>query len=225
MPSSAYIDFLELLEDVDNLRATHIYFSKGKKGRKRLGFLTRSAIVMLSAAWERYNENLLLECIDKILETAIEAKNLPTEIKKYISGKVKNNKNEIYPIELADGGWKRLWKGYAINETDILNTPNSDNLKKLFSRYLGINDCTAMWKPNSSIPIDELIHLRGEIAHNGSKAKYVKYNTLIKNIDLLIDNAIQFDSSIHDYLCGHPFNLNSPWDKTYHRDQESYKKG
>ena len=60
---------------------------------------------MLCAAWERYNENILLECIDKILETDIKANSLSKYVKEYISNKIRESKNIIYPIELliADG--------------------------------------------------------------------------------------------------------------------------
>ncbi len=34
MPSNSYLDFLELLEDVDQLCKTHYDYSKGKKGKK-----------------------------------------------------------------------------------------------------------------------------------------------------------------------------------------------
>lgn len=145
MPSNSYIDFLELLEDVNQLRATHFSYSRGVRGRKKLGYLTRSAIVMLCAAWERYNENVLIECIHIILGTNIQANSLSKHTKEYLSIRVKENKNNIYPIEMADNGWRNLWVGYATNETDSLNTPNSENLNKLFKRYLGIEDYSKIW--------------------------------------------------------------------------------
>jgi hypothetical protein len=222
MPSNSYFDFLELLEDVEQLRNTHYEFCKGKKGKKNLGFLTRSSIVMLCAAWERYCENILIECIDKILETNIEAQNLQKNIKEYISQKVRNHKNIIYPIELADNGWKNLWKGYAINETTALNTPNSENLIKLFKRFLGIEDFTLMWHKNSISEINELIKTRGEIAHSGSKAKYVRFSTLLKNIDLITENVIQIDYSLSQHLKNEYF-IKETWIESYYRKKSSYR--
>ena len=200
MPSKSYIDFLELLKDVLLLKKTHYDFSLGTVGRKNLGFLTRSATVMLCAAWERYNENLLLESIDIILTTTLAAKDLPTDVKKYLSRKVKEDKNEIYPIELADNGWRNLWKGNAVNETEFLHTPNSKKLETLFKRFLGLPNYINFWKPNSSLKIDDFIRVRGEIAHNGSKAKYLLINSLNKYIDLTIENAIEIDYNMSQYL-------------------------
>ena len=223
MPSKSYIDFLELLEDVEELRLAHTHFSKGASGRKKLGFLTRSATVMLCASWERYNENILLECIDKILETNIEAKTLSKHIKEYISIKVKENKSNIYPIELADNGWKNLWKGYAINETNSLNTPNSENLCKLFKRFLGIEDFTLLWYFNSIEKINDFIKIRGEIAHNGSKSKYVRLSALLNNIDTIVENAIQIDYSLSQLL-KKEYLISNTWDENYYRKLKSYKK-
>lgn len=222
MPSKSYLDFLALLEDVNQLRETHFNYSKGQRGRKKLGFLTRSAIVMLCAAWERYNENLLLESIDLILNTNIQANALSKHIKEYLSLKVKENKNKIYPIELADDGWRNLWKGMATNDTDLLNTPNSDNLNKLFKRYLGIYDFTNFWKQNSIIKINDFIKIRGDIAHNGTKAKYVRFQMLLKQIDLIISNVIEIDSNISKYLESE-YSIKNSWELHYFRTIKSYK--
>lgn len=220
MPSKSYIDFLELLEDVNQLINTHFQMTKGKAGRKKLGYLTRSAVVMLCAAWERYNENLLLETIDKILTSNIKAKDLPNEVKKYVSGRVKKDKNEIFPIELADDGWKNLWKGYAINDTDNLHTPNSQKLNLLFKRNLGIIDFTTLWLPHTKKKINEFVSDRGEIAHNGSKAKYIRMNSLKKYKDLTIDNAANIDFNISQLLQTN-YGVNS-WVETYHRSIDQY---
>lgn len=222
MPSKSYFDFLELLEDVDKLRTTHYEYSKGLRGRKKLGFLTRSSIVMLCAAWERYNENILLECIDKILETEIEASSLSKHVKEYLSTKVKENKSNIYPIELADNGWKNLWKGYAVNETNTLNTPNSENLNKLFKRFIGIEDYTLLWHQKSITKINDFIKVRGEIAHNGSKSKYVRFNTLLNNIETIVDNAIQIDYSLSQHLKTF-FLVKTTWEESYYKKLSSYK--
>jgi hypothetical protein len=222
MPSKSYFDFLTLLKDVEQLQITHSDYTKGKKGRKNLGYLTRSAMVMLCASWERYNENLLLETIDLILATNIEAKSLPKEIKLYLSDRVKENKNNIYPIELADNGWRNLWKGYAINETNLLNTPNSEKLNKLFKRFLGIDQYTKLWIEKHIIQIDDFIKIRGEIAHNGSKAKYVRFSALLNLIYIVTANAIEIDYNISQLL-KNQYGVLSTWNETYYRKLATYK--
>ena len=220
MPSKSYVDFLELLTDVKKLQETHYSFCEGKVGRKNLGFITRSAVVMLCAAWERYNENLLLEIIEKILDEDISANDLPTPVKKNISYKVRKHKNEIYPIELADGGWKNLWKGYATNDTELLHTPNSKKLSLLFKQNIGIEDYTSFWTHDSVKQIDNFVKARGEIAHNGSKAKYVRIDSLRRYLDLTIDNAMEIDFKVQKYLNDQYGIL--AWETLYHRTIDKY---
>ncbi|AKA34961.1 MAE_28990/MAE_18760 family HEPN-like nuclease [Flagellimonas lutaonensis] len=222
MPSHSYLDLLALYEDVDKLSETHLKFTKGKRGRKKLGYLTRSAVVMLCAAWERYNENLLLEAIDLILNKGISANELPKKVKQNISRKVKENKNEVYPIELADDGWKNLWKGYAVNDTEALHTPNSEKLEVLFRRNLGIENYTTLWKSEHIVRIDELVKVRGAIAHNGSKAKYVRINQLRKYSTLVKDNSIEIDYNINQLLYKE-YGVKS-WKTTYYLDFNDQKK-
>jgi len=101
MPSNSYINFLHIRMDVLKLIETHTDYSKNKPGRKNLGHLTRSAVVMLCAAWERYNEDLLLETIEEICNRINDINLLNDEIKATISQKVKIDKNNNKPIELA----------------------------------------------------------------------------------------------------------------------------
>ncbi|AYN01752.1 HEPN domain-containing protein [Chryseobacterium sp. 3008163] len=84
MPSDSYITFLQMRVDVLKLIETHSDYSKAKRGRKNLGHLTRSAVVMLCAAWERYNEDLLLESIKYISDNISNASHLNNRIKKQL---------------------------------------------------------------------------------------------------------------------------------------------
>lgn len=196
MPSNAYINFLHIRIDVLKLIETHNYFSEKKKGRKNLGHLTRSAVVMLCAAWERYNEDLLLESITYLSNNIHTINSLNKQIRKTISAKVKADKNETKPIELAGNGWKDVWLNYAKTETNILHTPNSSKLKLLFNTYLGIDDYTLLWKTKNPKDIDDFVADRGEIAHNGNKAPYTTLVKLNDYNDMIMENVIEIDSRI-----------------------------
>src|SRR5690606_1402669 len=142
MPSKSYINFLHIRMDVLKLIETHTFYTKTKPNQKSLGHLTRSAIVMLCAAWERYNEDLLLEAIDKICDSITDNKLLNNKIKNSSSSQVKLDKNDNKPIELAGYGWNTVWKSYAAIETKLLHTPKSNNHTALIDTYLGIQDYT-----------------------------------------------------------------------------------
>lgn len=223
MPSNAYINFLHIRIDVIKLIETHNSFSQNRRGRKDLGHLTRSAIVMLCAAWERYNEDLLLESIEYICNNLHDIHPLNKEIKKTLSAKVKEDKNEIKPIELAGQGWKTLWYNYAKAETELLNTPKSDNLDNLFKKYLGIIDYSTIWKKNCANEINNFVKERGDIAHNGNRASYIRMNSLKKYQDLVVENVIEIDSVISGRIQGFAQVPNLAWTRDYSKDIGYYK--
>lgn len=209
------VDVLKLIE-------THTDYSKNKRGRKNLGHLTRSAVVMLCAAWERYNEDLLLESIDSICAEVNDINELNEGIKNTISLKVKSDKHQLKPIELAGYGWKEVWKKYAKEETDLLNTPKGNNLRELFLTYMGILDYTRLWTINNSTDIDKFVKDRGDIAHNGNKASYIQMTKLRKYQDLIVNNVISIDSNMANELQQMTKAADLPWTKEYFTDIKKY---
>lgn len=223
MPSNAYVNFLHIRIDVLKLVETHSFYVQNKRGRKNLGHLTRSAVVMLCAAWERYNEDLLLESISYLSKVTNDVNNLNKQIKKTLSAKVKNDKNEIKPIELAGDGWKSVWLKYAKEETELLNTPKSNKLKLLFNTYLGISDYTTLWRTCTPSDIDDFVSDRGAIAHNGNKTPYITMIKLRQYQDLIIDNVIEIDSNMALELRNLSGLSILPWTQKYYAEIEKYK--
>jgi hypothetical protein len=217
MPSNAYINFLHIRIDVLKLIETHSFYVQRKCGRKYLGHLTRSAVVMLCAAWERYNEDLLLESICYLSKVTNDIKNLNKEIRKTICTKVKNDKNELKPIELAGEGWKSVWLDYARLETELLNTPKANKLKLLFSTYLGLPDYTKLWETCNPNEIDEFVSERGAIAHNGNLTPYITLAKFKHYQDLIIKNVIAIDTNMGLELKRLSGLSILPWDKKYLR--------
>lgn len=222
MPSESYINFLHIRIDVLKLIETHTYYTNNRPGRKSLGHLTRSAVVMLCAAWERYNEDLLLESIDKICLSINDINQLNDGVKNTISEKVKSDKHNNKPIELAGLGWKEVWKNYALDETKLLNTPKGNKLRELFLTYLGIPDYTRLWTVNNSTEIDLFVSDRGNIAHNGNKASYIRMSKLRAYQDLIVNNVINIDSNMADTLQGMTGTAVLPWNKDYFTDLSKY---
>ncbi len=70
--------------------------------------------------------------------------------------------------------------------------------------------------------LNDFIKVRGGIAHNGSKSKYVRFNTLLNNIETIVDNAIQIDYSLSQHLKT-SFLVETTWEESYHKKLSSYK--
>lgn len=188
MPSKAYIEFKKNIIDVDNLVSTHAAMNNGGRGKKGLGHITRSGIVMLCATWELYIESLLCESLKILTDRKAFPKDLPTFVKKTLSRLVKEDKHELKPLELAGDGWRATLLNYAKAETDLLHTPKSEKLDILYKRYLGIMNFSNQWA-TSSVDLDNFVSKRGEIAHKGRQANYIKIGEL-KSDRQTIDNLV-----------------------------------
>ena len=146
---------------------------------------------------------------------------MPKNVKKLISKKVKAEKNELTPIELADDGWKEVWMRYALQETELLNTPNINNLSKLFKNYLGIKDFRDLLRWNDGDIIDLFIDVRWDITHKWNEVEWAKLKLLNNVIDIIVDNVVEIDSQIYSYLLG-IYKIKTSWqEQPYFRHIES----
>ena len=111
MASQARIAFDENVLDVKAL--IDIHKEKGGQSRGRrygLEVLNKSAIVLITAFWEGYCEDIAAEGLDHIVKHAPNADSLPTELKKIIVRQLNNNDNQLAIWNLADDGWRTVLK-------------------------------------------------------------------------------------------------------------------
>jgi hypothetical protein len=186
MPSKAIEAFHESCKDVDRLLEIHKDLGGTAKGRRyQLEVLNKSAIVLISAIWEAYCEDIASEAIEHIVTESPKAGALSKEIKKIVAKELKEDKNELAVWDLADDGWKSVLRArltrMQAERARSLNTPTAPKLKKFFSDALGIEDITAAWKwkkmssQQAQKKLDDYIILRGEIAHRGVARECSKY--------------------------------------------------
>src|SRR6266567_9089709 len=85
MPSKARVNFEANAADVSRLLEIHKYFGGDAKGRRfRLEVLNKSAIVLITAIWEAYCEDLAAEALQHLVKYAPNSTVLPKELKKRI---------------------------------------------------------------------------------------------------------------------------------------------
>lgn len=213
MASSAFADYEYNVMDARRLLQAHALMVEGKPGKKGFGHITRSGVVMLCAAWESYQEAVIVEGVKYIAEELASPKSLPKSVKKYLSGHVKTDKNDLRPMDLAGDGWRDLYLGLAKSSTESLNTPKSDRLAELYDRLLGIADIAALWTVGGQA-IDDFVSVRGEIAHNGRNAPYTKASTLKAYIDMIDTVVREHDNKLCDLLKSTAAAARQPWRKT-----------
>ena len=185
MPSKARKSFDANVKDVRRLLELHQQAGGTGSGRRYgLEVLNKSAIVLITAYWEAYCEDIAAEALAHIVKHAKSATALPKELKKQLAKEMKNSSNDLEVWNIADDGWRsylqdRL-KVLQEQRNKKLNTPKSVNIDQLFLSAIGIPKISNSWKWASVSStrirkkLDKYVTLRGAIAHRGQHSKSVK---------------------------------------------------
>lgn len=211
MPSASLNKFeTNMLTDVDRIISSHGQLNHDGKGRRGLGHITRSGVLMLCAAWELYVEEVMLEGVVYFSEKLDNPKELPKSVQKELSSHVRDSKHELKPLELAGEGWKSLYRNHADEVLNGLNTPKSGNLDPLFRRFLGVQELSANWSLGKE-NINDFVSTRGDIAHTGSRAQYITINNLKAYKNQIKTTVLDVDNMLTEYLCASTPGSERPW--------------
>ncbi len=202
--SRALVRLRKNLEDVDRLLEIHGEIGGAGRGRKYgVEVLNKSAVVLICACWEAYNEDVCAEAIEHICKNARDSTKLPKDLKKLIAIGLEKDDHELAVWRLAGRGWRVVLKSNQQlafrKHIQSLNTPKSRNLENLFRDCLGIDDITRSWgRPhlpakNAKERIDGYVTLRGAIAHRGAALESVKKIQCTKFKSLVEDMAQRVD--------------------------------
>ena len=122
MPSSALLKFeSNMLVDVDRIIDSHSDLNHEGMGRRGLGHITRSGVLMLCAAWELYLEELASESARFLIDHVNSPDQLPLPIQKEISRIVRESKHELKLLEMAGDGWKSIYLNHVGQSVSVLN--------------------------------------------------------------------------------------------------------
>jgi hypothetical protein len=185
MPSRARQSLDANLDDIRRLLALHALVGGSAKGRRfGLEVLNKSAIVLITAYWEAYCEDIAAEALAHIVAHAKSSSALPNELKRQLAKELKDALHELEVWKIADRGWKkylgeRLDKLKEKRNWDF-NTPKTEQIDKLFLHAVGITKISSSWKLAKKMTVnramqklDEFVALRGAIAHRGKGSKSV----------------------------------------------------
>lgn len=215
MASDAYKNYLINLKDVDRLIESHANESGSSKGKKGLGHITRSGVVMLCAAFEVFIEELVEETVEIYITSCGTFKEFPKQCQKRFAAIVRESKNELEMLSIAGDGWKDMLRNFVRRETASLNTPKTEPINTLVNRYIGIADFSSQWGVDKGTKLNDFVSTRGEIAHNGSKAIYVKIKYLKESRDFVSLLCQKIDTLVCDKITDVTPGNNQPWRKRY----------
>jgi hypothetical protein len=200
MPSEAQKSLDANLKEIERLLALHTMVGGTTKGRRYgLEVLNKSAVVLITAYWEAYCEDIAAEALAHIVTHATSSNVLPNELKKQVAKELKQAPNELEVWKIADLGWKT----YLSSQLEKLreqrnrqiNTPKTEQIDLLFRQAVGIAKISLFWKGPKKMTVnratgklDKYVTLRGDIAHRGKgsvtvkKAQVEDYFDFIKNL-------------------------------------------
>lgn len=179
MASKARAAFDKNVEDIKRLLTMHEEVGGTGRGRRYgLEVLNKSAIVLITAFWEAYCEDVAAEGLAHIIKHAKTADALPVELKKQIAKKLEKAPHDLEVWKIADDGWRPYLSGHLEElkkERDRrLNTPKTDQINDLFKSAVGIEKMSSHWywpkkmkADRASEKLDTYVTLRGAIAHRG----------------------------------------------------------
>lgn len=200
MPSIALRKFEQkLLVDVDRVIESHQALGHDGQGRRGLGHITRSGVLMLCAAWELYLEELAVEVATHLAHRAASPSQLPQAVQRELSRYVREHKHDLKPLELAGAGWEHLYVSHVREAVGLLNTPKAGPVNQLYEKLIGWESPTDCWSLIIDF-INRFVSARGDVAHRGSDARYVRIGTLREYRDGVVQTVIEHDNAASVYL-------------------------
>lgn len=182
--------------------------------------LNRAGIVLTTSFWEAFCEDVAAEALDKIVALARDANGLPKSIKKQIAKELKASADDLAVWDLAGNNWRSVLQTRLAALQDArnkkLNTPKSHNIDDLFESAVGLPNASSEWsmkyKPKKGgvevevsaketrTKLDEMVALRGEIAHRG-KAKAAVMKADVRDFAMFVAAiAVRIDGQLNEHV-------------------------
>lgn len=189
------------LEDVEDLLLMHHHIRDEKECSHDVSILHRSAVVLLSACWEAFIEDLASNSLTYMID-AISPMSLPLHVREIVG----KQHPGIEAWKLAGDGWRHQMRGHlkgVLAQTlDRHHSPKTKKIDELFRNVTGIQTLSAHWKwrgmtaGRAQKRIDEMVETRGGIAHRVRSATRVnrayveKHARLVRNLACSSSNAM-----------------------------------
>ena len=212
MPSAAYSEFNQNLTDVHRLVLLHRRESGTGRGRRGLGHLTRGGLLLLCAAWERYVETVLAEGAQNLAGRLPDINGLPAAVRQKVTNHANNNATAWNAAQLTTSVWVQIYADAIKVRVDKLHTPKHHKLRPLFEEFLTVPDIGAAWS-TGTVPIDDFVVLRGEVAHRGGQSRYIRFGQL-EDLEVSVKRYVrETDNFLSDHLRTMVIPQYRPWNR------------
>ena len=177
MPSNASAKFVENSREVEYLSLIHKRSGGESRGRRKpeLEVLNKSAVVLITACWEAYVEDVAREAFGFMLKNAPRPAAF-TSIVRELAAKplLRKGRTESRIWKLAGEGWRVVLRLHCDRVLKQLHSPKSNNVDEVFFHLLGLRKVSNSWNwPRMSaeaarLKLDKYVDIRLKIAHRAS---------------------------------------------------------
>jgi hypothetical protein len=229
MPSEAVSNFQDNMEAVHRLVEIHTELTGEGRGRRPTGVevLNKSAVVLTTAAWEAFVEDLAEEGFNFLLDEANQHDDIPSKVRAVAVENILEDEQDRRKLwALADEGWRdvlRKHKEECIDEyAGDLNTPRHEQVDELFESLIGVRKVSQYWywrgqsAESSRNRLSDYITRRGQIAHRVSTEDTVRKNYVEQYINFVYRIAVKTANRTKNFI---EEQIDSyPWSRTQYKD-------
>jgi HEPN superfamily RiboL-PSP-like protein len=210
MPSEARLNLQQTGSEIRDFFTIHQLMKDVRKARRRLVVLNKGMVVLLSASWEGFCEDLTAEALAILVDEAPNAAVLPIPLRRAIARELESSPHDLEIWRLAGDGWRDVLRARLSHLQDErnrrLNTPKSGNINDFFKHALGIDEMSSNWgtaqasADENASTLDGFVQLRNEIAHRGLRDSVVT-KTAVKNFNSHIQKlATQTETTVEELI-------------------------
>lgn len=216
MPCKSYDKFIQRMQDVELLRQIHDDYNGKKRGNPgaKAAAANRSAIVIATAAWEAFLEDICLEATDFLKSKAKTPAGIPEGVRNAAQERIQQQKELKYKqwTLSVDSLRRDAIRAAVSNRIKDFNNPLSGPTNELFKKCLGmrtlLDNTTARVKR-----IDSRIDDRHKIAHGAAIVKVTRASVdkycedlisaaalVMKAVSTRVETLLQQDRAEATYL-------------------------
>jgi HEPN superfamily RiboL-PSP-like protein len=212
-------------DEIYGLIKAHAALTGVGPGRRRMEVLNKSGIVLLVATWEAYIEDLATAAFSALMTAATKPSVFPKTVLVGASKPLRADLDESKVWELCGDGWKSVLENHRtqILEKHVgkLNTPKPANINELFEKLIGLKNMNSCWGwkgtsvASAGKRLENLVQLRGEIAHRVKASSSVKKAHVLKSSEFISRLAACSSNHVRSHI--HSLTGINPWVQVTYR--------
>jgi len=171
--------------------------------------LNKSAIVLLVACWEAFVEDLATDAFDYLLQYGHDHTVFPPKLLALATKDVRESQDARAVWRLAGDGWRDVLQAHRqVTLAELVgkvNTPRPRQVDAMFENLLGVRISSEWrWQGMSATSarqlLEDLVILRGDIAHRVTTSRYVYKKNVVDAAYLIFRLAARSSNYVRKFV-------------------------